>query len=78
MPRVKPLVKRSPEEVAILCEIGATLSAMRISRAELARKAHINPSTMQKRMNDIGSMRLSELWAIQDARKKAGIELNGG
>ena len=77
MPMVKPLVKRSPEEVAILCEIGATLSAMRISRAELARKAHINPSTMQKRMNDVGSMRLDELWAIRAVRRKAGIELGG-
>ena len=78
MPRVKPLTRRDPREIAVLSEIASTLVTMQISRAELARKAGINASTMQKRMNDIGSMRLSELWAIQDARKKAGIELNGG
>ena len=77
MPRTKPLIKRSKEETEVLIEIGSTLSVLGISRAELARKAHINPSTMQKRMNDVGSMRLDELWAIRAVRRKAGIELGG-
>lgn len=77
MPKVKPLTKRSREEVEVLTEIGSTMAVLGISRAELARKTGINPSTFQKRMDDIGSMRLSELWAIRAVRKKAGVEIRG-
>ncbi len=70
MPRVRPLAREDPRETEILSEIGGVLAAMKISRKDLAKLAGINPSTFNLRMKDIGSMRLSELWRIQDIRKK--------
>lgn len=68
MPVVK--VSRDPREIQILEEIGGTMTALGVSQKELARRAKINPSTLNNRMHDIGSLRLSELWAIQDVRKR--------
>lgn len=65
MPRVKPLIRPDPRATAILTEIGGGMAALRITQGELARRAGIKPSTLSGRMKDIGSMRLSELWAIQ-------------
>ena len=73
MPRVKPLIRPDPRAVAILEEIGGTLAAMHITQNELARRTGMSPATLSNRMKNIGDMRLSELWAIQDVRKKSGI-----
>jgi DNA-binding Xre family transcriptional regulator len=72
MPRVKPLIKPDPRSVAVLEEIGGTMAVMRISQNELARKVGISPATFSGRLKDIGNMRLSEYWRIQDLRKQAG------
>ena len=73
MPRVKPLIRPDPRAVAILEEIGGTLAAMHITQNELARRTGMSPATLSNRMKNIGDMRLSALWAIQDVRKKSGI-----
>jgi DNA-binding transcriptional regulator GbsR (MarR family) len=73
MPRVKPLIKKDPRETAVLEMIGGTMAVMEITQTELAERAGISPSTMSGRLKHIGEMRLSELWAIQDVRKKAGF-----
>ena len=72
MPRVKPLLKPDPRSVAVLEEIGGTMAVMRISQNELAKRSGMSPATLSGRLKNIGEMRLSELWAIQDVRKKAG------
>lgn len=72
MPRVYKLA-RDPRQEEILKEIGGIMAVMKVSRAELARLAGINPSTMAAHMKDIGSMRLSELWAIQDVGKRGMV-----
>ena len=72
MPKVKPIIKPDPRSVAVLEEIGGTLAVMRISQNELARKVGISPATLSGRLKDIGNMRLSEYWRIQDLRKQAG------
>lgn len=73
MPRVKPIAKPDPRSVAILEEIGGTMATMRISQTELAKRAGMSQATLSGRLKNIGSMRLSELWAIQDVRKRAGF-----
>ena len=73
MPRVKPLIRPDPRAVAILEEIGGTLAVMKITQNELARRTGMSPATLSNRMKNIGDMRLSELWRIQDVRKKAGF-----
>lgn len=73
MPRVKPLLKPDPRQVAVLEEIGGTLAVMKITQNELARRTGMSPATLSNRLKHIGDMRLSELWRIQDVRKKAGF-----
>lgn len=67
MPRVKRLgVRADPRATAILTEIGGGRAALQITQGELARRAGIDPSLLCKRLKNIGEMRLSELWALQD------------
>ena len=73
MPRVKPLVRQDPRETAIREEIGAALAVMKITQNELAQRTGMSPATRSGRMKHIGDMRLRELWAIQDVRKKSGL-----
>lgn len=73
MPRVNPLIKQDPRATAVLEEIGGTLAAMHITQNELARRTGMSPATLSNRLKNIGDMRLSELWRIQDVRKKAGF-----
>ena len=73
MPRVRPLTKPDPRKTEVLSEIGSTLSVMGITQGELAKRSGIPESTLSKRIKDVGSMRLSELWRIQDVRRKAGF-----
>ena len=72
MPRVKPLAQ-DPRESAVLDEMGAALASMRISKKELAKRTGIEYTKLCRRFKSVGEMRLSELWAIQDARKRAGV-----
>ncbi len=67
MPRTKPLIRPDPRAVAVLTEIGGGKTALQITQGELARRAGIDPSLLCKRLKNIGEMRLSELWALQDA-----------
>lgn len=73
MPRVKPLIKPDPRETAVREEIGSAMAAMRITQNELAKRTGISPATLSGRLKNIGDMRLRELWAIQDVRKRAGV-----
>ena len=73
MPRVKPLIKQDPRETAVLDEIGGTMAVMRITQNELARQTGMSPATLSNRLKNIGDMRLSELWRIQDVRKRSGL-----
>ena len=73
MPRVKPLVRQDPRETAIREEIGATLAVMKITQNELAQRTGMSPATLSGRLKNIGDMRLSEYWRIQDVRKKSGL-----
>ena len=66
MPRVKPLIRPDPRATAILTEIGGGRAALQITQGELARRAGIDPSLLCKSLKDIGTMRLSEYWGIQD------------
>ena len=71
MPKVRKLGRRpDPRATAVLTEIGGGMTALKITQGELARRAGINRQTMSNRMRDIGEMRLSELWAIQDVIQK--------
>ena len=72
MPRVKPLVKPDPRSIAVLEEIGGTMVALKLTQNELARRTGMSPATLSGRLKNIGDMRLSEYWRIQDVRKKAG------
>lgn len=66
MPRTKPLIRPDPRAVSVLTEIGGGRTALQITQSELARRAGMEPSLLCKRLKNIGEMRLSELWAIQD------------
>lgn len=66
MPRVKPLIRPDPRATAILNEIGGGRAALQITQGELARRAGIDPSLLCKRLKNIGDMRLSEYWKLQD------------
>lgn len=66
MPRVKPLIRPDPRATAVLNEIGGGMAALRITQGELARRAGINRQTMSNRLKNIGEMRLSEYWKLQD------------
>jgi hypothetical protein len=72
MPRVKRMGVKDPREDAVREEIGAIMGKMQLSQAKLAKMTGIKPTTLQKRIGkggDVGSMRLSELWKIQDVAK---------
>ena len=73
MPRVKPLTRQDPRETAILEEIGAAMMVTKMTQKELAEQIGMHPSTMSRKLKHVGDMRLSELWAIQDVRKKRGV-----
>lgn len=73
MPRVKPLIRPDPRETEVLDELGAALSAMKISKKELAKRTGIEYTKLCRRFRNVGEMRLDELWRIQDARKRAGV-----
>ena len=66
MPRVKPLIRPDTRATAVLTEIGGGRAALQITQGELARRAGIDPSLLCKRLKNIGDMRLSEYWKLQD------------
>jgi len=70
MPRLK--TKDPPELVALRTEISAGMAYLGINRTELARRSHINYNTLSLRFHDLGSMRMSELWAIRQVFKRGG------
>ena len=70
MPRVKKLVRMDEREAEVRREIGAIMGEFSLSLPDLAKKSGINERTLRNRIGpkgDIGSMKLSELWMIQDA-----------
>lgn len=74
MPKVKRLGRMDRREKEIRSMIGAIRGAMHISEKRLAELAGINPSTLNKRLNEsIGSMRLSELWSLEDVGRRNGV-----
>lgn len=70
MPRLK--TKDPPELIALRTEIAAGMAFLGINRTELARRSHINYNTLSLRMRDLGSLRMSELWAIRQVFKRGG------
>lgn len=69
MPRTRALIRPDPRAQAIRTEIGGIIMRMGITKKELADKTGINYSTLMSRIGtkgDIGEMRLSEYWKIQD------------
>ena len=67
MPKVKRLGIQDRRETEVRSRIGAIQGVLKVSQKQLAEMAGINPSTLNKRLkHDVGSMRLSELWAIED------------
>ena len=74
MPKVKPLVRPDPRERAIREEIGSIQGVLQINQAAMAKEIGMPNSTLSMRMKNIGTMRLSEYWAIQDMAKKAGYD----
>ena len=69
MPRVKPLIREDPRETEIRREIGGIMGELRLTQGQLAERAGIDKATFSRRLKDLGSMRLSEYWRIQDAAK---------
>jgi hypothetical protein len=70
MPRLK--TKDPPELIALRTEIAAGMAYLNINRTELAKKTGINYNTLSLRFSDLGSMRMSELWAIRQVFKRGG------
>lgn len=70
MPRLK--TKDPPELIALRTEIAAGMAYLGINRTELARRSHINYNTLSLRFSNLGSMRMSELWAIRKVFKRGG------
>lgn len=69
MPRVKALIRTDPREVEVKQKIGGILALLHGNNTRLAELTGIKYGTLMKRIGkggDIGSMRLSELWAIED------------
>lgn len=59
-----------------LARIGGMMCALKIDALELSRISGINYKTLMRRIGkggNIGSMRLYELWAIEEAAKKRGF-----
>lgn len=70
MPKVKRLGIQDRRETEVRSRIGAIMGALQVSEMRLAELAGIKPTTLNKRLRtDIGSMRLSELWAIEDVAR---------
>jgi len=70
MPKLK--TKDPPELIALRTEIAAGMAYLNINRTELARQTGINYNTLSLRFSDLGSMRMSELWAIRKVFKRGG------
>ena len=71
MPRLKQK-KEDPQLVALRTEIAAGMAFLGISRPALAKMTGINYNTLSLRFHDLGSMRMSELWAIRQVFRKGG------
>lgn len=64
-------------EKETLAMIGGIMGALRCTRADLAKMTGIKYTTLMSRIGkkgDIGSMKLSELWAIEDAAHRRGYK----
>ena len=73
MPRVKPLIRTDPLEADIRSEIASGMARLQINQRELARRAGLEPSTLCRRMKNVRSMRLYELWAIRKVFERGGV-----
>lgn len=70
MPRTRRLIRMDDREVEIRRQVGAIMGEFSLSIPDLAKQSGINERTLRNRIGpkgDIGSMKLSELWMIQDA-----------
>lgn len=76
MPRVRPLIRTDPREIAVRKEIGGILMMLGDNKSKLAELSGIKYGTLMSRIGsgygDIGRMTLREYWAIQDAVKGGG------
>ena len=72
MPRVKP-IGVDPNELAIRTKIGGGMAAMQLTQKELAKRTGIDPATLSRRMKDVRTFRLGELWAIEKVFKAGGV-----
>lgn len=73
MPKVKPLAREDPRATQTRELIGAIKGKLRITDTEISRRTGIPKSTLSRlvgKRGNIGEMRLSQLWAIQDLDKE--------
>ena len=71
-----PRIRSDPRELAIRQQIGAIIGGLQCNYSDLSRMTGIKYRTLMSRVGEkgsIGSMRLCELWAIQDAAKRKGV-----
>ena len=76
MPKVKPLIRPDPSVQAVRAWIGAGMATLGLTQKELARQTGIKETTLSVRIGkggDLGSMKLSELWAIGKVFKRGGF-----
>ena len=57
-----------------LAMIGGIMGALQINHRELSRITGIPYRTLMRRMEKIGTMKLCELWAIEDAARRRGYK----
>lgn len=68
---------RDERKVEVLQYIGGVMGALHISNKELSAMTGIKYRTLMNRIGkdgDIGSMKLYELWAIQDVARRRGLK----
>ena len=71
MPRLKKSI--NPDEAFIRAWLSGGMAAAKLSQGELARRSGIPASTLSKRVNQIETFTVSEILAILNVFRKAGV-----
>lgn len=73
-----PRLQKNPHEAEARKTIGAVMGELQINHRELSRITGIPYRTLMRRMEKIGTMKLCELWAIEDAARRRGYKNEKG